>query len=138
MATTTSCTISDENIRQTAENSISNLLKDPSSAQFSDEFLVENLPDDSGYQNINVCGLVNGKNSFGAFSGSTRFVVALVVNRSQNILEATDSELDDGNDQATLSTENQENKETVFEQVYWNKMCINSQHPAMYTGQSEN
>lgn len=44
-------------------------LKDPSSAQFSDERILGSGPDQR------VCGLVNAKNSYGGYSGNERYVV---------------------------------------------------------------
>lgn len=56
-----------ENMRSIsiAEVSVKGLLKDPSSAEFSGEKVVERN---------NVCGFVNAKNSFEAFSGKSRYV----------------------------------------------------------------
>ncbi|MFS9729906.1 hypothetical protein [Enterobacter hormaechei] len=47
-----------------ANDSIKRLLKDPASADFSDDYVS---------QNGSVCGYVNGKNSFGAYSGKERY-----------------------------------------------------------------
>jgi hypothetical protein len=46
-------------------------LKDPSSAQFGDRFAAAEA--ESG--NIAICGTVNGKNGFGAYSGISTFAV---------------------------------------------------------------
>lgn len=41
-----------------------NMLKDPESAQFRDEYIMGR----------NLCGQVNSKNSYGAYAGFTRFI----------------------------------------------------------------
>lgn len=48
-----------------ANDAVSRLLKDPSSAQFTGDFISDNGA---------VCGYVNGKNSFGAYSGKERYI----------------------------------------------------------------
>lgn len=54
-------------------------LKDPASAQFRDVRAYASLANQAaGERSINrVCGQVNGKNSFGAYSGFQRFYVDL-------------------------------------------------------------
>jgi hypothetical protein len=51
----------------TAERSVRSRLKDPESAQFSDSIYTV-----GGY----VCGMVNARNSFGAYSGQQAFMMA--------------------------------------------------------------
>lgn len=47
-----------------AKEDVRRYLKDPDSAQFEGVFM----------SNLAVCGTVNAKNSFGAYSGYTRFI----------------------------------------------------------------
>jgi hypothetical protein len=53
----------------TAEQSVKEQLKDPSSAQFRNVFVSK----DGDY----VCGEVNAKNGFGAYGGFEKFVVSV-------------------------------------------------------------
>jgi len=55
---------------------ISSRLKDPSSAIFIDLFLVGDRKVGKSYQVI-ICGHVNGKNSFGAYTGAKPFLALL-------------------------------------------------------------
>ncbi len=130
------CEVSDSAIISSAESAVSSILKDPSSGQFSGEFLIKAPPGKDGYQNVSVCGFVNAKNSFGAYAGASRFVVSLVLNDEQNILSATSAVIDDGKDQATLTSAGTARPQTVFEAVYWDAMCVDGSHPATYTGLS--
>ena len=57
-----------------AKDAISSMLKDPGSAKFDSVHfnqLIKEKDHVAGY----VCGYVNGKNSFGGYVGSTRFLV---------------------------------------------------------------
>lgn len=56
------------NLIVTGQNAIKGKLKDPSSAKFSNDFT--NYYSGIGY----YCGLVDAKNSFGGYSGLTKFV----------------------------------------------------------------
>lgn len=60
-----------------ARTAVADQLKDPSSAQFKDVRRVDDA----------VCGEVNGKNSFGAYSGFQRF---FVVDGQEPVLEPSD------------------------------------------------
>lgn len=78
----TACGPSPERAVRFAEQVISNNMRDPDSAKFSDSKFYEkngsSKDDLSGY----VCGHVNGKNSFGGYTGNTRFIVLVRVTKS--------------------------------------------------------
>ncbi|MBY5649939.1 hypothetical protein HFO45_16970 [Rhizobium leguminosarum] len=58
------------------KQAVAKRLKDPDSAKFPDKFSA--VRDDSDKESVTVCGEVNGKNSFGAYSGATPFYISLI------------------------------------------------------------
>jgi hypothetical protein len=60
-----------------AKESISKMLRDPSSAVFSDVFFVNDRKSETGYYVPTVCGTVNGKNGFGGMTGPKHFVAGI-------------------------------------------------------------
>ncbi|EBS1880862.1 hypothetical protein EGU82_18550 [Salmonella enterica subsp. enterica serovar Uganda] len=75
---------------------IASLMKDPDSAKFDSVTFhqISNEGDNSfvGY----VCGNVNAKNSFGAYSGNQRFIVKTEIRNSGKTISTSDVVLDDG------------------------------------------
>jgi len=55
-----------------AHNVVTKDFKDPASAIFRNEYLVENVGENGA---IGVCGQVNGKNSYGGYVGFKSYVV---------------------------------------------------------------
>lgn len=109
------CGSQDDNARGSAEKAISAKLKDPSSARFSDVFLVEAKAPVPETRHVAVCGTVDGKNSFGAYSGGSRFVVLKSFGLGQFKTEGTlFAEIEN------LSSASSAN---AFAQVYWSKYC---------------
>lgn len=60
-----------------AKESITKMLRDPSSAVFDDVFFVNDRKSATGYYVPVVCGTVNGKNGFGGMTGRKHFVAAV-------------------------------------------------------------
>lgn len=108
-----------------AKKSIARMLKDPDSAKFEDVTLkiseesVDNQP--IGY----VCGYVNGKNAFGAYAGSVRFVAKTVLYKSGAIV--MDAQMDTGEDKFVPGR-----LETPFEMTFWNPRCVIGYDPEKY------
>lgn len=108
-----------------AKKSIARMLKDPDSAKFEDVTLkrseesVDNQP--IGY----VCGYVNGKNAFGAYAGSVRFVAKTVLYKSGAIV--VDAQMDTGEDKFVPGR-----LETPFEMTFWNPRCVIGYDPEKY------
>lgn len=126
-----------------AKKSVAEQLKDPNAAQFSEIFTVKGnhgaINSKSKWQDFAVCGFVNGKNSFGAYAGKTRFVAMLREYESDNrfsligvTLEGQSSELK----QATVESRNSATPESVFEKIYWNESCIGNGHSKTYSGET--
>ncbi|MDZ4030186.1 hypothetical protein U0868_01265 [Kluyvera ascorbata] len=73
------CKPSNEQITEIAKNEISEMMKDPASTKFS-ELLTKELSgvSNNGKSAYCVFGRVNGKNSFGAYSGFSPFAITIV------------------------------------------------------------
>lgn len=120
--------------RWTAEKAVSLQLKDPDSAKFRDIFVVVKEMDVKDLYSVAVCGVVDGKNSYGAFTGGQRFVAKLITDKSGNG-SVKDLQLEDDK-RATVDSLKSKNKTTVFEKIYWNDYCVDSTHGPTYTGKS--
>jgi hypothetical protein len=112
----TGCGTPEQNAIWTAEKAVASMLKDPDSAKFSDSFFNKSN-DDGAYTSGHVCGHVNGKNSFGAYAGSKRFVVKTFF--GNGVLDVSNPVIDDGRQDYAIGT-----RETIFEKVYWNPSCV--------------
>ena len=109
------CGSQDDNARGSAEKAISAKLKDPGSAKFTDVFLVEVKAPAPETRHVAVCGTVDGKNSFGAYSGGSRFVVLKSFGLGQFKTEGTVfAEIEDVSSTSSAK---------AFAQVYWSKYC---------------
>jgi len=75
----TACKPSQEKAIDLAKTEISHDLKDPASTQFRDISTKKVGEKEDGSVVMLICGEVNSKNSFGAYSGFSQFVVALTM-----------------------------------------------------------
>ncbi len=124
-------------LKVSAEIYVRAMLKDPDSADFGDVYLVAGAKNEA-LQDIAICGLVNAKNSFGGYSGNQRFVAygykgTIAGSKSLGISRAYVEEADR---QATVGTIDTPNKATVFEEIHWNKACVDAEHPPTYSGEA--
>lgn len=126
-----------DNFLATAERNVAARLKDPDSARFTQKtFVVRQAPDERGMSSVAACGAVDGKNSFGAYSGGGRFVVRGL--QGPNLLDVSIVELENRSERwATVDSRDGEKPTTVFEKIYWNVYCVDSNHPPTYTGLNE-
>ncbi len=106
------CGSQDEEFIWTAEKNIARKLKDPDSAKFGKTFVVRKPSTTGAFSEVAACGTMDGKNSFGAYTGGTRFVVKGL--QGDGLLDISIMELDDPT----------ESKPTSFEKVYWNAYCM--------------
>lgn len=126
----------DANFQATAERNVAQQLKDPDSAKFRSAYLVRRQADENGNSDLALCGVVDGKNSFGAYSGGTRFVAFGYQGESRT--QVSDVRFDDSSkQQPTVDSRGTDKPETVFEKVYWNEHCVDAMHPPTYTATSE-
>lgn len=136
MFTLYGCGSDDDQFKWAAEKAVASQLKDPDSAKFEKSFVVRKEADSSGFYRLSACGVVNGKNSYGAYSGGSRFVVwgsqgpgtqdvtSVVI---ENPFERT----------ATVGSRETGKPETVFEKVSWNAHCVDATHPPTFTGKTD-
>lgn len=75
----TACKPTEEKAIELAKSEISHDMKDPLSTQFRDVVSKKVGEKDDGSIAMLVCGEVNSKNSFGAYSGYSPFVIALTM-----------------------------------------------------------
>lgn len=122
-----------QNFQDAAERAVASQLKDGSSAQFSGVYLVR-TKSPQGFDVISACGFVNGKNSFGALAGNTRFVVW--GSQSENTQDISSVNIED-HDRRGVPGKGPSRRQmpTIFEEVYWNPYCVDDLHPASYTGE---
>lgn len=75
---------------------VASLMKDPESAQF-DSVTFHQTSEGEGEPYIGyVCGYVNAKNSFGAFTGKKAFIVKTKITNDGKSIATSDVVLDDG------------------------------------------
>lgn len=106
--------------------------KDPDSAKFQDVHVV---PSPNSEREVHVCGVVNAKNVFGAYTGGTRFIARVA--KDDDKYETTGFALegtDEKSRRATVETINTDKPQSEFEYKYWNKLCINNQTKPTYSG----
>lgn len=128
------CSSSDEKAVARAEKAISKKLKDPSSAKFDGAYIVRTKSlNNVDYTQVAVCGVVDGKNSFGAYTGGSRYV-AVFREDKDNLYGPSQVEIEDGDKRATVDSVKTNKRTTVFEKVYWNEYCVDEFHPASYSG----
>jgi len=136
--TLTCCGSPDDSAKWSAEKAVTARLKDQPTARFSNEFVVRRPIDKEGKQELATCGIVDGKNSFGGYTGGSRFVVIQWQYFKPNpIAPAFDNVyvvIDDGDRRAALGALPHE---TIFERVYWNAECVDADHPATFTANPE-
>lgn len=137
-AALTGCMSDDQSLKLNAEKYVSTMLKDPDSAEFSGLYLVPGAVRE-GLQDVAVCGVVKAKNSFGAYGGSERFVAygytgTVAGSKSLGISRAY---LEEADRRATVGTMDTPNKATIFEEIHWNKACVDEAHPPTYSGENE-
>lgn len=95
---------------QAAKADVAKLMKDPESAKFSDVFVVFITEKGKYPAKIGVCGMVNGKNSFGAYAGASRFASTVFMSSAK--------------DAAAIGGIESLMEASTFQEVYWNRTCV--------------
>lgn len=108
-------------------------LKDPASARHIETFAVRGKGEE-GKNTIYACGTIDGKNSFGAYTGGVRYVVQQGIGHDGTRVYNVSIHTEESDHRATSETRFSVKKETVFEKVYWNPSCTNEAHPPTFTG----
>lgn len=104
-------------------------MKDPDSMVIRSSYVVERKTE-FGLE-ISICGFVDGRNGFGAYSGPVRFASKSFSNRQLGVFETSMVKLENPLE-ATQSHES--NMLSAFEEIYWNKYCVDATHPALTVG----
>jgi hypothetical protein len=130
------CMSDDESLRFSAEKHVAAMLKDPDSARFSGVYLVPG-PMREGVQTVAICGVVNGKNSFGAYGGGERFVAYGYKGKvgDSRLLGISRAYFEGADRRTTVDTTDKPNKTTIFEKIHWNEACVDAAHPPTYSGE---
>lgn len=102
-------------------------VKDPDSMIIRSSYVIEKT-NPNGDTEIFVCGIVDGKNSFGGYTGGTRFASRSVSNSSLHIFNTYSVEVEDESYRATAHSMN---RLSPFEKIYWNEYCVNEAHPKL-------
>jgi len=108
-------------------------LKDPETARFQEIHIVKSTETISGSQNIAVCGVVDGKNGFNAYTGGSRFIVRMSIHKDRKAL-ILDSEIDDGTTKTIAEDQDPKKIQSPFELWHWNVYCLDSTHSPTFTG----
>lgn len=111
------CEPSSKDAIQLAEKQVSEMLKDPESARFTGSYFLENPSAGDGYTSGHVCGVVNGKNSFGAYAGGKRYVATAFFGKG--VLDVSNVQIESGSSASVTP-----GGPTPFESVYWNPGCV--------------
>jgi hypothetical protein len=101
-------------------------MKDPDSMVIRQHYFVRGGP--AGSPNtIAICGVVDGKNAFGSYSGGTRFVAYAMAGNDYysgpQVLY-----MEDAKEQEEAKSVNML---SAFDKVYWNGHCVDQDHPAI-------
>lgn len=92
--------------------------KDPESMVIKSSRTIATTGPGAGVTTIHICGLVDGKNSFGAYAGPVRFV-----SRSVATEDTFDTYSVDVEDPAKTAAARQVEMRSAFEKVMWDPNC---------------
>jgi hypothetical protein len=101
-------------------------MKDPDSMVIRSSYVVKRQVELG--QEISICGFVDGRNSFGAYSGPVRFVSKSFSSRRLKVFETSMVKLENSSE---TKEAHEANMLSVFEDMYWNKYCVDESHPAL-------
>jgi hypothetical protein len=102
-------------------------MKDPDSLVIKSSYFVHRL-DSEGDEEILMCGILDGKNSFGGYTGGMRFTSRSVSSERLGTFDTYTVEMEDPEQKAAASTVNML---SAFEKVYWNEYCVDEKHPPL-------
>jgi hypothetical protein len=97
-------------------------MKDPSSMVIESSYVVQKT-DDKGHQLISICGIVDGRNSFGGYSGGTRFASQSTYSKSAETFYTLAVQMEDPKKQRTAK---EVGMLSAFDIVYWNDWCVDA------------
>lgn len=101
-------------------------MKDPDSMEIRSSYVVKRQTELG--EEISICGFVDGRNSFGAYSGPVRFASQSFSNRELGVFETSTVKMEDPLEAKQFHDANMLSN---FEHIYWNKYCVDSSNPAL-------
>jgi hypothetical protein len=115
------------------DKALKNMMKDPDSMVIRSSYVLkkEKSP---GEVEISICGIVDGRNSFGGYSGGTRFVSVSNDNRKFNTFDTIYVKVENKSP-SEIESIHKMKLLTSFEKVYWNDSCVDAAHPAVSADQ---
>lgn len=100
-------------------------MKDPDSVVIRSSYTLSSTNAD-GDSEIRICGIVDGKNSFGGYTGGTRFVSLSINTKRFNTFDTVFVKIEDTEEKARAL---KVKMLSGFDKVYWNEYCVDSAHP---------
>ena len=101
-------------------------MKDPNSMVIRSSYVVERTS--GAITEISICGLVDGKNSFGMYTDSMRFASRSVSDKNLGTFDTYTVKLEKLSETAQAR---EVGMLSGFEEFYWNKFCVDESHPAL-------
>lgn len=102
-------------------------MKDPESMVVRSSYVVQRAKDSDSVE-ISVCGVVDGKNSFGGYTGGVRFASRSVHSKKFSTFDTYTVEMEDP---AAKAQAERVKMLSAFEVVYWNAYCVDDSHPPL-------
>ena len=102
-------------------------MKDPDSMVIRSSYVVLKTNDKEDTE-IFICGIVDGKNSFGGYAGGTRFASRSVSSKRLDTFDTYSVEMESREGKALASSVKWL---STFEKVYWNNYCVDAAHPPL-------
>ncbi len=96
-------------------------MKDPDSMAIRSSFVIRRTDERNGSEEIFICGIVDGRNSFGGYAGGTRFASRSVFSKALGTFDTYSVEIEDWKDKEMAT---QAKMQSSFEKFHWNKWCL--------------
>jgi hypothetical protein len=103
-------------------------MKDPESMVIRSSYIVHHVEANGEEDVIAICGVVDAKNSFGGYTGGTRFVSRSASNRKSDTFDTHEVILEKPQEQREADSVHML---SGFDHVYWNPQCVDGAHPAV-------
>ncbi|WP_241988151.1 hypothetical protein [Dokdonella fugitiva] len=109
------------------EKALREHMKDPGSMVIRSSYVVQKT-DAKGNQLIYICGIVDGKNSFGGYAGGTRFASKSEYSKALDTFDTWSVQIEDPEQERSAR---EVGMLSGFDSVYWNDWCVDASHPAI-------
>ena len=101
-------------------------MKDPNSMRIESRFITKEISSKDSHQfAIYICGIVYGKNSFGAYDGGLRFISKSMYKNGDRLFGGTEIE-----DKNISDIYKRDNEQSPIERS-WNIICVDDKHPPL-------